>query len=76
MREYKITRLYLIQQMTNYLENMCAYFAVNDRRLARYYAGKADAVRDILVDWYFWDFEEADEHVKNMFDIMDEEWDK
>ena len=64
----------LIEKMTNYLENMCAYHASGDTRLVDYYAGRADAIRDILEKHYFWDERYADEHIKNMWDIMDEGW--
>ena len=62
----------LIEIMTKYLENMCAYHAIGDMKFFHYYAGKADAIRDILEENYNWDERYADEHIKNMWDIMDE----
>ena len=64
----------LIERMTNHLENMCAYHATGDMQLFHYYAGKAEAIRDLLDDFYNWDDDSASEHIKNMWEIMDEHW--
>lgn len=64
----------LIETMTRYLENMCAYHATGNTQLFHYYAGRADAIREILEDRYYWDERYASEHVKAMWDIMDENW--
>ena len=64
----------MLETMTKYLENMCAYHATGDTKLFYYYAGKADAIRDILEENCNWDARCADEHIKNMWDIMEENW--
>lgn len=64
----------IIEKMTKYLENMCAYHATGETQLFHYNAGRADALRDLLEEFYNWDERYADEHIKNMWDIMDENW--
>ena len=64
----------LYEEMTRYLENMCAYLATGEKDLFRYYAGKADACRDLLEEHYNFDERYASEHIKAMWDIMDENW--
>ena len=65
---------YLINEMETYLENMCAYLTTNNKELFCYYAGKADAIRIILEEQFNWDVCLANDHIKAMFDIMDENW--
>ena len=69
-----MNKVYLIKEMTSCLENMCAYHATGNNSLFRYYAGKADVFRDLLEEFYNWDERNADEHIRNMWDIMDENW--
>ena len=64
----------LIKKMTSHLEKMCAYHAIGDTKLFVYHAGRADAFREILEEYYNWDERYADEHIKTMWDIMDEQW--
>lgn len=64
----------LIESMEKYLENMCAYLATGNKQLFYYNAGKADAIREILEERYNWDERNASEHIKNMWDIADENW--
>ena len=64
----------LIEKLTKHLENMCAYHAIGDRKLFIYNAGRADSIRELLEEFYNWDERYADEHIKNMWDIMDENW--
>lgn len=64
----------LIDTMTSNLENMCAYHATGNTQLFHYYAGRAEAIADILRDCYLWDEDAATEHIRNMFEIMDENW--
>lgn len=64
----------IYEEMTKYLESMCAYLATGEKDLFRYYAGKADACRELLEEIYCFDERHADEHVRNMWDIMDENW--
>lgn len=64
----------LIRDMTAYLENACAYHAIGEKALFHYNAGKAEAIRIILED-YFSVFEcDYSEHIQNMLEIMDEEF--
>lgn len=65
---------YLVSLMEEHLENMCAYLSTNCRPLFYYYAGKADGIRDILENYFYWDPESANDHIKAMWDIMDENW--
>ena len=64
----------LIEIMTKYLENMCAYDATGEKNLFYYNAGKADTIRSILEEQHDWDERYADEHIKAMWDIMDKKW--
>lgn len=64
----------LYEEMTKYLETMCAYHATGDMNLFRYYAGKADACKELLEEIYCFQEENADDHVKAMWEIMDENW--
>lgn len=64
----------LVNKMTKYLETMCGDLAEGNMKLFYYYAGKADALRDILEERYGWDGRFASEHIKAMWDIMDENW--
>lgn len=64
----------IIDTMTHDLENTCAYLATGEKDLFRYSAGKADALRELLEEFYNWDERYATEHVKNMWDIIDENW--
>ena len=64
----------LIRRMTEYLENVCAYLAIGDRKLFYYNAGKANAIENMLDDMFNWYVEYADEHIQNMLDIIDENW--
>lgn len=64
----------LINTMTSYLENACAYLTTGEKQLFHYNAGKADALRTILEEHYGWDERSATEHIKNMWDIIDENW--
>jgi len=67
-------RNHIYKEMEIYLETMCAYHATGNRELFRYYAGKADACRDILEEVYRFDERYASEHIRNMWEIMDENW--
>ena len=67
-------RKHLYTEMEKYLENMCAYHATGNKDLFRYYAGKADACRDILEELFSFDERYASEHIKAMWEIMDENW--
>lgn len=67
-------RAYIYEEMTKYLETMCAYHATGDKNLFRYYAGEADGCRELLEELFAFDERYADEHVKAMWDIMDENW--
>lgn len=67
-------RQHLYEEMTKYLETMCAYHATGDMNLFRYYAGKADGCREVLEELFNFDERHADEHVKAMWEIMDENW--
>lgn len=67
-------RKYLYNTMEKYLENMCAYHATGDQNLFRYYAGKADACRDLLEVLFDFNEHTASEHIKNMWEIMDANW--
>lgn len=64
----------LYEEMEKHLENMCAYLATGNKQLFHYYAGKADALRDILEEVFNFDERYASNHVKAMWDIMDENW--
>ncbi len=64
----------LIKRMTNDLETMCLYSDVSSK-LFCYFAGRADVVREILIEEYNWSVKQASDHVKRMFDVMDELWD-
>lgn len=64
----------IYEKMTKYLETMCAYLATGNKDLFRCYAGKADACRSILEEYFSFEEEYADEHVKAMWDIMNENW--
>ena len=64
----------LIKTMTSHLENMCGELALGNKELFYYYAGKADAIRDILEERYNWSEHEASKHIKDMWDIMDDNW--
>lgn len=64
----------LYEEMEKNLENMCAYHATGDKDLFIYYAGKANACRDLLEEHFNFDERHASEHIKNMWDIMDENW--
>lgn len=70
----KMNKNELIEKMTHHLENMCAYHATGNTQLFHYNAGRADSIREILEEVYGWDERYADEHIKNMWDIMDENW--
>lgn len=67
-------RKHLYEEMTKYLETMCAYHATGEKDLFRYYAGQADACKELLEEIYTFDERYADEHVKAMWDIVDENW--
>lgn len=67
-------RKHLYETMEKHLENMCAYHATGNSDLFRYYAGKADACRDLLEEIFNFDERHASEHIKNMWEIMDENW--
>ena len=73
-KEFEIMKNELIKTMTSYLEDMCAYLTTGKKDLFYYNAGKADAIRTILEEQYGWDERYASEHIKNMWDIMDENW--
>lgn len=64
----------LYKDMESHLENMCAYLATGEKNLFRYYAGKADACRELLENLFNFDERYASEHIKNMWEIMDENW--
>lgn len=64
----------IYEEMEQHLENMCAYLATGNKDLFRYYAGKADALRDLLENHFGFDERYASEHIKAMWDIMDENW--
>lgn len=64
----------IIDTMTHYLENACAYLTTGETQLYHYSAGKADALREHLEEFYGWDERHASEHVKAMWDIIDENW--
>lgn len=64
----------LIERMESYLETMCADHATGNMPMFYYHAGKADSIRCILEECYNWDERYASEHIKNMWDIMDENW--
>lgn len=70
----KEIRKHLYEEMTKYLETMCAYHATGDKTLFRYYAGKADACKELMEELFCFIEEGADEHVKAMWEIMDENW--
>lgn len=72
-RREKMTA-YLVEKMTHYLETMCADHATGNTAMFHYSAGRADAIRAVLEDAYGWDERYADEHIKAMWDIMDENW--
>lgn len=65
---------YLIKKMETYLENMCGELAIGNKDLFRYYAGKADALRDVLEEQFGLNEHTVNEHIKAMWDIMDENW--
>ena len=69
-----VIRNHIYKKMEDYLENMCAYHATGNKELFRYYAGKADACKDILEEVFSFDEEKASEHIKAMWDIMEENW--
>lgn len=64
----------LVREMTRHLEDMCAYLATGETQLFHYCAGRADGLRRILEEYFYWDERSATEHIKNMWDIMDENW--
>ena len=64
----------LYENMESHLENMCAYLATGEKNLFRYYAGKADARRELLENLFKFDERYASKHIKNMWEIMDENW--
>lgn len=64
----------LYKELENHLENMCAYLATGNKDLFRYYAGKADGIKEILEEVYNFDESHASEHIKAMWDIMEENW--
>ena len=65
---------FIIETLTQELENACAYLAVGDKDLFRYHAGKADGIRDILENCFDWGEYYATEHIKAMWEIVDENW--
>lgn len=68
-----MNKKYLVDKLTAYLEDMCAYHAIGNVQLSQYSAGRADAIRTVLEDFYDWDERNANEHIKNMIEIMEEE---
>lgn len=64
----------LIKTMTQQLEEMCTHLTSSDTHLFHYCAGRADALRELLEKYYNWDERYADDHIKAMWDIMDENW--
>ena len=69
-REMKID---LIRKLNRYLEDACAYKAIGDKPLFDLSSGRADAIRDILEEYF--DFSESNysEHLLNMIDIVEYE---
>ena len=70
----KFTQEEAVTWMVAFLENMRVCHSIGDTKRFYYYAGKANALRDILEEYYNWDERYADEHTKAMWDIMDAEW--
>lgn len=64
----------IYEEMTKHLEDTCAYLTTGEKDLFKYCAGKADACRTLLKEIYYFDERYADEHVKAMWDIIDENW--
>ena len=64
----------LIRRMTRYLEDACAYHATGEKALFQYCTGRTEAIRELLEDWYDWDESQYSEHIRNMWEITDEEW--
>lgn len=64
----------IVEQMECELANATHYLLTENNDLFRYYAGKAEGMRDVLECLYNWDERYATEHIKNMWDIIDENW--
>lgn len=71
---YREMKLDLIRMLTQALENACAYHATGEKQLFHYSAGKAESLRIILEDYFDYDSGSYSEHIRNMFDIIDEDW--
>ncbi len=67
-------KIELIRRMTRYLEDACAYHATGERELFHYSTGKATAIRDLLEDFCAIYESDFSEHIRNMWEITDEEW--
>lgn len=63
----------LIRKLNRYLEDACAYKTIGEKVLFDISSGRADAVRDILEEYF--DFREPNysEHTLNMIDIVEYE---
>ncbi len=61
-------------KLTKHLESMCAYLATGEKDLFKYYAGKVDGWKELLEEIFCFDEHHADDHVKAMLVIMDENW--
>ena len=71
---YREMKLDLIRMLTQALENACACHALGEKQWFFYNAGKAESLRIILEDHFDYDSSSYSEHIRNMFDIIDEEF--
>lgn len=71
--DYREMKLDLIRRLNRYLEDACAYKATRDKAMFDISSGRADAIRDILEEYF--DFYESDynEHLQNMIEIVEYE---
>jgi hypothetical protein len=62
----------LIRRMNRHLEDACAYHTIREKELFCYCVGRAEAIRDLLEDYYGFFENEYSTHTSNMWEIVDE----
>ena len=71
--DYREMKLDLIRKLNRRLEDACSYKTIGDKALFDISSGRADAIREILEEYF--EFYESDysEHLQNMIEIVEYE---
>ena len=71
--DYREMQIDLIRKLNRYLEDACAYKTTREKELFLISSGRADAIRDILEEYFEFYESNYSEHTANMVEIVEYE---